>query len=296
MGMQSISIIGIGRVGGALALALARAGYRIEYLIHRGSAVTRLIGDNLPLESRIASGEEISSIGSDIILITTADPDIPDAAGLLARHLENRPIVLHTSGSLSSSILGELAAAGSSTGSMHPLVSISDAVSGAENFAGAYFCVEGDEIAVETARAIVLALGGQPFSIPSEQKPLYHASAVMACGHIVALIDVASEMLAECGMDRDTAKQVLFPLIASTIRNLEHQTPAEALTGSFARADVAALDRHLNSIDRSMSAAIRDVYLILGERSLDLAAANGVDANDIQRMRESIRVAKRKPE
>jgi predicted short-subunit dehydrogenase-like oxidoreductase (DUF2520 family) len=178
---------------------------------------------------------------------------------------------------------------------MHPLVSISDPVTGSENFQDAYFCIEGSEAGERAAASMVGSLGGRPFSIPSGQKPLYHASAVMASGHLVALIDIAVEMLGECGVDPESAKSILLPLIRTTVANLESKAPVEALTGSFARADTEAVERHLGAIGDD-SPLIRTVYLALGERSANLAATGGADVDAIRQLRESISIAKRKPE
>ena len=296
MDMQSVSIIGIGRVGGALSIALSRAGFTLDHLVHRDGSVAKAISVQLPPNTQFTASTSIPELRSDIVLITTADPDISLVADKLAGILKPGAVVLHTSGSLSSEVLSGLAAKGSFTGSMHPLVSVSDAVSGADNFANVFFCIEGDETALKAARLIVEALGGTAFSIDSKYKPLYHAAAVTACGHLVALIDVAIEMLSKCGVERAAAKEILLPLIESTIGNLKTQTPENALTGSFARADNAAFERHMASIDGTMSPLVRDIYLSLGERSLDLAAAGGADPVELQKLRERISIAKRKPE
>ncbi len=296
MGMQtSISIIGMGRVGGALAIALADAGYDIEYLIYRDPSTANTVSSLLPSTAKLAQwSNSLPEFQSDVVLITTADPDI----ALIANHLRDRLrtgcVVLHTSGSLSSKVFADLASDGLHTGSMHPLVSVSDAVSGATVFANAFFCVEGDEVALKTARSIVESLGGRPFSIESGKKPLYHAAAVTACGHLVALIDLSIQMLSKCGVESESAKEILLPLISSTLNNLQTQTLEEALTGSFARVDVEAVRRHLSAINEEMSERVRDVYLLLGEQSLDLAASNGGNPGDERKLRELISIAKRK--
>jgi predicted short-subunit dehydrogenase-like oxidoreductase (DUF2520 family) len=110
------------------------------------------------------------------------------------------------------------------------------------------------------------------------------------------LIDTAIEMLTECGVERESAKQILLPLIKSTIANLETQTPAEALTGTFARADIGAFERHLDAMSKNTPRDVVEIYLLLGERSLKLAEANGADASDVQRIRERISIAKEKSE
>jgi predicted short-subunit dehydrogenase-like oxidoreductase (DUF2520 family) len=90
----------------------------------------------------------------------------------------------------------------------------------------------------------------------------------MASGNVVALFDVALEMLGECGLDRKTARAVLLPLIASSVRNLETKMPEEALTGTFSRGDVETVKRHLAILKNK---DVRDLYRILGQRSLQLA-------------------------
>ncbi|MEP7149300.1 MAG: DUF2520 domain-containing protein [Acidobacteriota bacterium] len=291
----SISIIGIGRVGGALAIALADEGLDIEYLIYRDPSTAIAVSAFLPPSVKLAQwSNSLPEFQSDVVLITTADPQIALIADHLRGRLRTGCVVLHTSGSLSSEVFADLASDGFYTGSMHPLVSVSDGVSGATVFANAFFCIEGDETALKTARSIVESLGGRPFSIESKKKPLYHAAAVTACGHLVALIDISVQMLSKCGVESKSAKEILLPLISSTLKNLQTQTLEEALTGSFARVDVDAVQRHLSAINEEMSERVRDVYLLLGEQSLDLSASNGGNTADGRKLRELISIAKRK--
>ena len=295
MGMQSVSIIGLGRVGGALALALSASGFGIDQVMYRSDSTAKLIERLLPASAKFVKwSDPTERLESDVVLITTADPDIAFVAEEIRDLLKKPSVVIHTSGSLSSDALAVLADAGHFTASMHPLVSISDPISGVGNFAGAFFCVEGHATAVSVAQSIVQSLGGRFFAIDSGQKPLYHAAAVTACGHLVALIDVAIEMLSKCGIDKATGKEILLPLISSTVTNLKTGSPADALTGSFARLDSSAVERHLSAIDRDMSDQVKDVYLLLGERSLDLAATNTEDADEVRKVRDLISMAKRK--
>jgi len=294
MDMHSVSIIGVGRIGGALAIALSRRDYRIDRLIHRDDSTVNRILPLLPSTVRAERPTaDLTTIDSDIVIIATADPDIEPVSRALARRLKPGRIVLHTSGSLSSDVISHLTAAGHFIGSVHPLISISDPVTGADSFAGAFFCIEGDDRSVSAADEIAGSLGGRTFSIPSDRKTLYHASAVTACGHVVALIDIAIEMLSRCGMEKDAAQEILRPLIASTIENLESLPPQKALTGSFARLDGSAVERHITAISKEMSRDALDVYLLLGERSLELAASNDADPEKVEKLRDLISIAKR---
>ena len=283
--MRSVSILGIGRAGGALALALDRADVPIGKLIYRSDPPTEKGLDR----QKLVLFDSIKSIESDVLLIATADQDIRSTAESLAQFSDLPSVVLHLSGSLSSDELSRLRVRNVAVGSMHPLVSISDAELGAERFPGAYFCVEGDSNAVASALRIVGLLGGQHFSIETSLKPLYHASAVMASGNVVALFDAAIEMLSKCGLDREQAHRILFPLLQSTVANLAERSTEQALTGPFVRGDSAALERHLAAFEGKIDDSIRSIYLDLAERSVRLAG--GEHTTDLL---TAISMAKRK--
>lgn len=289
---MKISIIGIGRLGGALATALSRKNYAVENLCARNVKNAAEIIKSINPPPKILSEDELSKITSDVIFITTQDYEIEAVAEKLKNNLSNKPIVFHTSGSLSSAVLKELKDVGCAVGSIHPLVSISDWQLGAERFANAFFCVEGDEKSVRVANEIVEQLGGKPFSISTEFKALYHASAVTASGHLTALVDAAIEMLTKCGLQENEAQTILLPLIESTIENLETQATADALTGTFARADVGTLERHLEVLEKNVSPQLLEIYLLLGMRSIQLAERQGASRANLEKIREKLLLAK----
>jgi len=292
--MVSVSIIGVGRVGGAIALSLPKDKYSIEKLVvHGHSNVDSLIA-GLPRPPDVTTLDALGDVSSDVIFITTQDSHIVAAAGALAKKVMSSPIVFHTSGSYSSSILDELKKAGSRTGSVHPLVSISKPELGPDRFRNAFFCVEGDPAAVEMGKQMVADLGGRPFSIDTKFKTLYHASAVTACGHLVALFDAAVEMMTKCGLSADESKNILMPLVTSTVQNLNEQSTAAALTGTFARADIETFTRHLTALNENVSDDLLEIYLLLGERSLELATKQGVNQERIDTLRTKVLIAKSK--
>ncbi len=289
---MKISIIGIGKLGGALAIALSRKDFEVENLFARNSQNANKIAELIESKPRIRPSEEFKEISSDVILITTQDFEIKNVVEKLKDSLPNQPIVFHTSGSLSSRVLRDLKNIGCRVGSIHPLVSISDARLGAERFADAYFCVEGDEEATEIGEQIVEQLGGKSFSISAEYKTLYHAAATTACGHLVALVDVAIEMLTKCGLEKAHAQKILLPLIKSTVENLETQSPPQALTGTVARADIKTLENHLEILEKNASKEAQEVYLQLAARSVHLAEQQGANAENLEIIRGKLLLAK----
>lgn len=280
---DSVAIIGAGRLGTALGLALKAKGHEIKVVVtHRPSTARRVARAFGPRTLALSALQlsELSASQHDrlnrcsLILIATPDDSIPPTAELLAVLLKTSParrIALHTSGALSSDVLNPLRSAGFAAGSLHPLVSISDSRSGAESLARAFFSVEGDPAAVRTATSLVRNLGGQTFTIDSGRKALYHAAAVTAAPNMTALFDIALEMLGRCGLSARRARQVLLPLVESTMANLATQDPARALTGTFKRGDVSTVRKHLAALKSANLPQALAAYVLLGQRSISLA-------------------------
>ncbi|MEQ1644041.1 MAG: DUF2520 domain-containing protein, partial [Pyrinomonadaceae bacterium] len=102
------------------------------------------------------------------------------------------------------------------------------------------------------------------------------------------------EMMTKVGLSAEQSKEILMPLVLSTVNNLNEQDTAAALTGTFARADIETFTRHLTSLNDNVSDELLEIYLLLGERSLELAARQGVNADRIDRLRTKVSIAKSK--
>jgi predicted short-subunit dehydrogenase-like oxidoreductase (DUF2520 family) len=302
-----VAVIGAGRLGTALGQALNNAGYRVEIVVTRrrtsAQRAAKLIGKNtagLSVQqlSRLSSSEKVRLSRCTLIFISTPDDAIAAVAEQLVvllnsrdvepRRASPRRVALHTSGALSAAILSPLQRAGFATGSLHPLVSISDSHAGSDAFRNAFFAIEGDRLAVRAAKAVVRSLGGQNFSISPSAKALYHAAAVTASGHVVALFDIALEMLVDCGLSRRRSRQILLPLLESTTRNLATKDPQLALTGTFARGDVSTARRHLASIKSHNLRDALAAYILLGHRSLLLARGGSATRDGLAEIAEML--------
>jgi predicted short-subunit dehydrogenase-like oxidoreductase (DUF2520 family) len=286
---RELSIIGAGRLGTALAMALSKNGYQIRAVITKNPAGARRAAKIFGQKAFVLTADPLNStsykqaegfIRSSLILIATPDDVINTVARKMAAFFEQnsfftrskmRRTVLHTSGALSSAELQPLKRLGFATGSLHPLISISDSRSGSSMFRDSFFCVEGDKRAKSAAASIAQALGGKTFSIEGNRKALYHAAAVMAAGNMIALFDMAIKMLQRCGPSARRSREVLLPLLKSSIANLETADPADALTGPFARGDVVTVRKHLAAIKAQDMDTVLAVYAALGRHSLSLA-------------------------
>ena len=272
----TVSVIGAGRLGTALARALFMSGYEIEAIVARRPARARRAASLLGTPTQALSATQLPSLPKS----KTYSLALPMTTSQY-RHLTSRGAedfcsrtdgITPPRGAVVFRCPGPVGGEGFHTGSLHPLVSVSDPLSGADKLVGAFFCVEGDAAASRVARAIVRDLKGKGFHIASNDKPLYHAAAVMASGHTVALFSIATEVLTHAGLDPKTARRVLLSLLESTVANLFASEPARALTGTFARGDLATVKRHLAALSgKELTEAIA-AYKLLGTRSLDLVS------------------------
>lgn len=248
---KTLAIVGAGRVGRALGRRLRELGWKIGVVITRSEAssrrAVRFIGEGKPHRSLTRN-----VLGSSIILIAAPDDAVSLVAGELARmggeELRGR-IVLHTSGAQDSRALAPLKELGASVGSMHPLQTFSGV--GVPDLAGKVFAVEGDVVAVRAARQIARALGGSPVQIAGGKKVLYHAAAVLAAGHVLALVEAATQLLISLGMKRSEATRALLPLTRQVLDNFERVGPRAAWTGPLARGDYRIVESHLRALHDS---------------------------------------------
>jgi predicted short-subunit dehydrogenase-like oxidoreductase (DUF2520 family) len=287
---KSVAIVGAGRLGTALASALDACGYEVRALVSRVASGARRAASRAGLKTLALGAGELERLPSvELLFVTTPDDALGETVASLASLTDARArVALHTSGALSSERLAPLRARGYQIGSMHPLAAVSETRAGARSLRRAFYCVEGDAAAVRAARGVVRHLGGRSFTIGSEDKALYHAAAVMTAGHVVALFDTALDTLRRCGLTNTRAREVLLPLLRSTVENLSTQTPERALTGSFARADMETVIKHLEALRGLRDSDALSTYVALGEHSLKLAERAGASPDAVEKVRRAL--------
>ena len=256
---NSLAIIGAGRVGRALGRRLRELGWKIGAVVARSEAsarkAVRFIGAGKP-----CAGMTRQILVSRVILIATPDDHIAVVAQELARigeeELRGR-IVLHTSGSLGSTVLSPAQRWGAKIGSMHPLQSFSGIA--VPSLEGKVFTLEGETQAVRVAQRIARALGGSPVHISGNKKILYHAAAAMAAGHVIAVEEAATQLLVSLGMKRGEAIRALLPLSRQVLENFERLGPRAAWTGPLSRGDYQVVRAHSNAL-RELPSEFMDAY------------------------------------
>lgn len=266
-----VAIIGAGRVGQALGLRLREAGYPIGTVVCRTAAAARnavaFVGGGTAWTMR-----RLREIEGDVVIVATPDAAIAGTAEALASLpvAFGGRVVLHVSGSLSASALGALKARGAATGSCHPLQSFATPELGWSRISGSAFAIEGDRTAVAAATRLVRDVGGRPVRLAARARSLYHAAAVMASGHVTAIIDASLEAMRAAGLGEQEALDAVLPLVEGTIGNIRSRGTRGALTGPFARGDDATIERNRAAL-MEVSEELARLYDELGARSRVIA-------------------------
>jgi predicted short-subunit dehydrogenase-like oxidoreductase (DUF2520 family) len=270
-GKLPLAIIGAGRVGSTLAVALYAMGYPITAVWSRTPAhaadLAARVGAIVPALESVAEGASLT-------LIAVSDDSLAELSARLASSGVWRVghMVAHCSGVLPAAVLAPVAEQGALIGGFHPLAAISEREQILPR--GITFAVE----AAEPLRGILWQMArdihGYPFDLDPAGRSLYHAAAVIASNYTVVLAALAADLLEHAGVETDETLRAILPLLHSTLSNLERAGLPDALTGPLVRGDAGTVSRHLAALDATNS-RVADVYRALGAATLPLAAARG---------------------
>lgn len=279
MSQPRVTIIGAGRMGQGLGLALKRRGYKILMVARTPRDVTP------PLMLHQGSRAEATA-GAELVLIATPD----DAIGLVAAELaaegaiSRDQVVLHLSGLLDRNALLPLEESGAACGSFHPLQSVADAGTAAERLKGAYVGIEGDDRALVAAERLANTLRMIPVRIPAAAKPAYHAGAAFVANYTVALVGVAERIARAAGVPADIAARIYLPLLGGAVANLNALGPAASLTGAVRRGDEQTIRAHL----KALSAEDGTLYRTVSRAAITLAREAGLSESAAKRVEEAL--------
>jgi predicted short-subunit dehydrogenase-like oxidoreductase (DUF2520 family) len=211
-----VGVVGRGRLGTTLAAALREAGHRVDGPAGRGER---------------PQGE--------VLVLCVPDAEISAAAEAVAAAA---PIVGHTSGATP---LTALEPSGADAFRLHPLQTFPAALAqnALSRFAGVGCAVAGSSgRAVDIATDLARSLGMRPFAIGEEGRAAYHAAASVASNFLVTLQAAAERIAAGAGLDPAEARELLAPLVRTTVDGWAELGPERALTGPVARGDRATVD------------------------------------------------------
>ncbi len=254
--MLSITIIGRGRVGGALE--------------QRATAV----GHTVTCVERAAFAQWCTHDGpiGDILVIATKDDVLPDVVASIATaraHSLSGVVVIHVNGSLGTDVLMPMQRCGALCAAAHPFQTFGSQDPSALDGIG--WGVESGDAAWSVVRELITSLGGVPWrftEMSHDRKRRYHAAAVAASNFTYAAYELARRLAAAADIPADV---FLVPIMQRTLQNAAgalRRNEQFAITGPIMRGDVHAVRRQLESIPEDD----RALYCYLSRALLDVVA------------------------
>ncbi|MDZ4165155.1 MAG: DUF2520 domain-containing protein [Smithellaceae bacterium] len=279
---MKIGIIGAGKVGTAIGHVLEQKGMTITAISDMSEAGIKVAKTYLG-EDVLFTNDNIAVVeSSDIIAITTQDRIIAEVVDEIAQRPErlDGKIFFHTCGALPATILSPLDSKGAHIGALHPLQTFPDIASAIKVLPETYIFIEGNEHSIEILNKIGVSLGMAVIRIEGKHKVLYHLAAVFLCNLLCALLYAGEEIIDKTGVGLPP----FFPIIKSTLKNVEKNGALLSLTGPVIRGDVDTVISHLGALkDLDLH---REVYKALSLVALEMTQARG-ELN--QEVREKLR-------
>ena len=251
-GTQTLALVGPGRAGTTISLALIEHGWQVVSVAGRAPDTASTTAAVACLGSRPALVSDAGA-GAALVIVATPDRAIESAARSFAASLEPGALVLHLAGSRGLDAFADLQAARPDVrvGALHPLQSFPTAAIGLERLHGSWAAIAGDP----QVEALARTLGLQTFHVPDGQRLQYHAAAVVASNHLVALLGQVERLASACGVPFDA----FAPLVQSSVINAFGIGPALALTGPVVRGDLVTVEQHLATLDPGEREAYRSL-------------------------------------
>jgi predicted short-subunit dehydrogenase-like oxidoreductase (DUF2520 family) len=276
-GDRTLALVGPGRAGTTIALALLEAGWQARSVAGRApdAPSTTSAAACLGAAATLVSD---AGRGANLVIVATPDRAIEAAARTVAASLEPDALVVHLAGSKGLDVFGPLldVRADVRVGALHPLQAFPSASMGIERLRGAWAAIAGDPQTTELAHV----LGMRPFELPDSERARYHAAAVVASNHLVALLGQVERLAMACGVPFEA----FAPLVRSSVADAFGIGPARALTGPVARGDLATVEQHLATLDPGE----RDAYRTLAR---EVARLTGRRDHALDRLLDDMRAA-----
>jgi predicted short-subunit dehydrogenase-like oxidoreductase (DUF2520 family) len=272
--MRAVAVLGPGRVGTAVALGLAHAGYDIVAVAGRGRADLERFLERFH-EARVLGAADAARTAD---LVVVAVPD--DALEGLVRAVARRDGVregsrwIHVSGGHGLAVLELARLAGARVAACHPAQTFPDPDTGYASLPGSAWAVTAGPEDVGWASVLVTDLRGTPVAVGEGSRTLYHAGLTVGSNATASVVTLARDLLLGAGVD--DPGRVLGPLVSASATNAAAQG-ADALTGPVRRGDAGTVRRHLAELQTVLPEAV-DAYLTLARLMLRHARRAGLDA------------------
>jgi predicted short-subunit dehydrogenase-like oxidoreductase (DUF2520 family) len=270
--LPSVTIVGPGRMGLALASALVHADAVRDLTIFGRRAEPPSHPLFIQGRARYVFGVEPLPLESSALFLAVPDAIVPEMAHTVAAHgrAPTGCAAFHLSASLPTEVLAPLHGQGYALGSFHPLQVVTHPIRDADRIPGSYVAVIGAPEAVAVARRLTSAMSCPLLEVPATRRPLFHAATVLASSYLPPLLDLSARLMERAGVSSEEALPALLPLVSGTLQSISEWGAGASVGGPIAAGDVETVALHLRAMDpedRRLYAAFGiELVRLVGER------------------------------
>ncbi|HEY4535606.1 MAG TPA: DUF2520 domain-containing protein [Enteractinococcus sp.] len=255
-----IGIIGAGRVGAVLGLALQQAGHTIT-AVHAVSEASVARAEALLPTVPVIDIPDILRRSEAVIFAVPDDVLEELVSGLAAAgHIQTGHLLVHTSGRYGTDVLRSVREHGAIPVAIHPAMTFTGTSLDVDRLHNTAFGITADAVVAPIAEALVVEMGGIPVAIPEAARPIYHAAMAHASNHLVTLTAQAQAMLEAGGIDQGS--KLLGNLMTASLENALTNGD-QALTGPVSRGDSGTVAKHLETLKTLDDAELLETYRVM---------------------------------
>ena len=272
--MKRTAIIGPGRVGTALGMALTNAGYEVVAVAGRGASSLERFVERVPSAQVVPADE--AGRRAELVVVAVPDDQLPVVVAAVARAdgVAEGSRWIHVSGGSGPETLRAVRLAGAAVAACHPAQTFPDPDTGLASLPGSSWAVTADESNLGWARVLVTDLRGTPVTVPARSRTLYHAGLTVGSNATATVVTLARDLLLGAGVEDPSA--FLGPLVTTSAANAA-DGGAAALTGPVRRGDAGTVGAHLAELRETLPEAV-DAYVALSRLALGYARRAGLDS------------------
>ena len=217
-------------------------------------------------------------LNCDTLFLTVNDDSIKDIVEeLISLNIKNK-ILIHTSGSLSSSVFKELNNYNDCY-SIHPIYAFSDKYESYKGLNDIYFTLEGSNNHLDELNEL---FNNRIIRIDSDKKKKYHLACSMISNMVCGIVDISESLFKEIGLDN---KDIYMPLFKNISNNILNYGALKSLTGPIIRNDIETVNGHIDNLSNDELM----VYKYLGLHLISMSEKrNATDYSKLKELLEEI--------
>jgi predicted short-subunit dehydrogenase-like oxidoreductase (DUF2520 family) len=275
--LPRLGFIGAGRLARCLALGFSRAGYAVTAVASRTQASARELASQIEHCAAYDHPQEVVD-AADITFLAVPDDSIGstantlrfDHAGSAGSATPSLRALVHCSGASPVELLAPARTQGASIGGFHPLYLFGGEHADILRIRGCSVTIEADGALNDALKALAVALGCHPLSIPAGGRMLYHGAAHYAASFALCSLAECVALWRTLGFAEDDALRALLPMLAGTIETARDKGLPAALAGPVSRGDTGLVRKQIELFE-GLGGDHATLYGLLTRRAVELA-------------------------